>query len=171
MALSRPRRNVLVWANAQWADRVKERPAGSNRGPQVTAWQIDIAGGGHWLEGQPWCGVFAGEALKRGGVKITARIASVALIEDDAKAGINGMQEIVPVHRAMPGDLAIMFGRGVHVELVDRPHKRLGYFTNIGGNTSYEGAMGSQSNGGCVAKRHRPISDIYCVVRPRYPRR
>lgn len=167
MAMSVRRRDTLRWARAQWNARVKEVPPGSNEGPGITAWQKAF---GAWLVGEPWCGVYAGTALKHGGVKVTSRVASVALIEDDARAGKNGFAEIVPWHRAMKGDLVILFGRGVHVEVIAYPHKRLGYLTTYGGNTSYEGKSGSQSNGGCVAKRHRPRSEVYAIVRPKYPK-
>jgi hypothetical protein len=168
MAAAPGRAKARSWAAKQWDARVKEHPPGSNRGHPIEDWQRAF---GSWLVGLAWCGVFAGTALKQGGVKVTARVAAVALIEDDAKAGINGFERIVDWRHAMPGDLAILFGRGVHVELITRCHKRLGYVTTYGGNTSYEGAAGSQSNGGCVAKRHRRRSDVYAIVRPRYPRR
>lgn len=165
--LSAPRRVALQWARAQWNARVTEHPAGSNRGKPVEDWQKAF---GSYLVGLAWCGVYVGTALKHAGVKVTPRVASVALIEDDAKAGINGFERVVGWRNAMPGDVAILFGRGVHTEIIAWPHKNLGYLTTYGGNTSYEGASGSQSNGGCVAKRHRRKSDVYLIVRPRYPK-
>jgi hypothetical protein len=166
MPTTAPRRTALAWAKAQWDKRVAEHPAGSNRGHPVEDWQKAF---GSYLVGLAWCGVFVGTALKQAGVKITARVASVALIEDDARAGRNGFEKLVSWDEALPGDVLILFDRGVHTEILAWPHRRLGYVTTYGGNTSYEGKSGSQSNGGCVAKRHRTRSDVYAIARPRYP--
>lgn len=165
--MASPRMQARRWAKAQWDHRVKEHPPGSNRGHPIEDWQKAF---GSYLVGLAWCGVFVGTALKQAGVKVTARVASVAAIEDDARAGANGFERLVSWDQAQPGDVLILFGRGVHTELLAWPHRRLGYVTTYGGNTSYEGGSGSQSNGGCVAKRHRSRADVYAIARPRYPK-
>ena len=156
-----PRERALRWA-AQQVGTV-ESPPGSNRGGRITRWQKAL---GPWLVGQPWCGVFLGAMLSHVGVPISARIASVAAIEDDAVAGRNGLAGIRE-GRGRPGDLVILFGRGKHVEVIVKATKA-GYQT-IGGNTS-AGDAGSQANGGGVYKRVRPLKDVYRVVVPAYPK-
>lgn len=137
----------------------KEHPPGSNSGPSVTRWQKACAGGGSWLYRQPWCGVFCWNMLDHAGVKdLTSRMASVALIEDDARTGRYCYSAWTTnpgaVHK---GDLVVLFGRGVHVELV--LYVSGGLVHTVGGNTS-AGTTGSQSNGGGVYRRARPMSAV-----------
>lgn len=157
---------AIRWAAAQYAKRIKEQPPGSNRGPGITDWQRALAS---YLIGLAWCGTFVGTALRRAGVRgIDARVAGVAAIEDMAKAPgtVGGFQSWHGSSEGIPGDAAVLFGRGVHVELIA---KRIsgGYLT-YGGNTSYEGGSGSQSNGGCVARRFRSYSVVRGCARPAY---
>ena len=77
-----------------------EQPAGSNtdqRKDGIRAAQIRVAGGGNWLIGQPWCGVWCCAAALAAGVKIAKpyRWASVAFVEDDARAKRNGFRSWV----------------------------------------------------------------------------
>jgi hypothetical protein len=72
----------------------------------------------------------------------------------------------------MRADLAVMFGRGVHVEtfrefVKDSNGRAIAVITD-GGNTS-SGPGGSQSNGGGAFRRVRPISDVYGFARVNYP--
>lgn len=164
-AIGAGRSEAIKWARAQLG--TTENPPGSNRGGKITIWQKGLA---TWLVGQPWCGVFVGTSAKEAGVKgITSRVASVALIEADSKAGKHGYSHAVPVSvdTIRPGDHVILFGPGVHVELVEKVHKRTRVIQTIGGNTS-AGNAGSQSNGGGVFRRYRPIGDVYAAARPDY---
>lgn len=137
---------------------------------------------GVWLIGLPWCGVWACNAALEGGVKPSRpyRWASVAMIEDDAKAGVNGFRDWRPRPSAKGkvwshvyrGDLVVLFGRGVHVETIRScklRHRALGYIVTDGGNTS-SGNSGSQANGGGSYKRRRPISSIHGIARVDYPK-
>lgn len=150
------RLGAVRWAGAQVGTR--ESPANSNRGPKITEWQRAL---GSWLVGLAWCGVFVGTALIRAGVKgVTSRIASVAMIEDDARAGRGPFRGwTTDASRARAGDLAVIGGRGVHVELVVGTHAD-GSADTIGGNTS-AGVAGSQSDGGGVFRRHRSRAEIH----------
>lgn len=152
---------AIRWAAAKVGTR--EDPPGSNRGPGITTWQQRL---GSWLVGQAWCGTFVGNALLAAGVKITSRVAGVALIEDDARAGQNGFAGWFGATSGRPGDAVVLFGRGVHVELVVS-RQSWGYET-IGGNTSCEGCTGSQSDGGMVARRKRTFSVVRGIARPAY---
>lgn len=155
--------SAIAWARAQVG--TVEQPASSNRGPKITPWQQSW---GSWLVGQPWCGVFVGVALRDHGgvVGLNSRLAAVAFIEDDAIARRFGWAGWHGARNGTPGDAVILFGRGVHVELIATVHP-WGY-TTVGGNTSAEGSSGSQSNGGGVFVRSRPFSVVRGCARPRY---
>lgn len=153
------RGSAVAWANARVG--ITERPAGSNRGPQIDAWQSAFG-----FRGVAWCGLMVGNALRAAGVKgVTSRIASVALIEDDARARRGPFRGWSAGNGVMRGDLVVIGGRGTHVELVVQRHGD-GTCSTIGGNTSF-GPGGSQSNGGAVARRRRSRGEItgYALVR------
>jgi hypothetical protein len=142
-----------------------------NRADGITAAQKRL---GAWLVGLPWCGVWAANGLLAAGVKgVNFRQASVAFIEDDARAGrapFRDWQAPSEYRKVMRGDLVVLFGRGVHVETV-RSFKRVNGQTFVrtdGGNTS-SGAAGSQSNGGGSFPRWRPLSDVRGFARVDYP--
>jgi hypothetical protein len=75
---------------------ITEFPAGSNSDNRphandkrwgITKAQTLCAGGGKWLHGTPWCGTWCFWALHAAKVEgLSSRLASVALIEDDARA-------------------------------------------------------------------------------------
>lgn len=149
-----------------------ENPAGSNRhaGTVIDRCQqmlgFDLRPGEN---GVPWCGCFAAYVLAFAGVKgITSRLASVALIEEDARAhrgpfrGWSGT-----AHGALRGDLAVIGGCGVHVEVITKVYPD-GSADTTGGNTS-PGAIGSQANGGGVWNRHRPAASIHGVAHVAFP--
>lgn len=159
-----PRQQAVQWALAQVG--TKERPAGSNGGPKISGWQ-EAFGFGR----VPWCGIFVGQALLHAAVKgVTSRIASVSLIEQDAKAHRGPFRGWTTDHAVvLPGDLVVLFGQGVHVEMVVRTFDD-GSVETVGGNTS-EGD-GSQDNGGQVAHRsgttRRKASDVRGFALVRY---
>lgn len=160
-----PRQQAVQWALAQVG--VKEVPAGSNGGPKISAWQAAFGFGR-----VAWCGIFGGQVLLHGGVKgVTSRIASVSLIEEDAKLHRGPFRGWTTDHSVvLPGDLVVLFGEGVHVEVVERVYED-GSVSTVGGNTSP--GDGSQSNGGCVANRtgatRRRASDVRGFALVDYP--
>lgn len=119
--------------------------------------------------GVPWCGIYCGNALLAGGVKgVTSRIAAVSLIEDDARAHrrpFSGWSSYAGA--AKPGDLVVLFGRGVHVEMVRHVDHKRGLLYTYGGNTS-SGNAGSQSNGGGAFPRVRPFSVVHGIAHVQY---
>lgn len=139
-----------------------ERPFGSNRGGLVTEWQDRILG----AAGYPWCGCFCGCMLLWAGVKgIGSWIAGVAAIEDMARAKRGPFRGwTTNAGAVMPGDLVVLWGRGVHVEMVR--YIAGGYVYTVGGNT---GATGRQSNGGGVFTNARPIGDVHGFALVNYP--
>lgn len=153
---------------------ITEKPAGSNRDDRqdgIAAAQKRL---GAWLVGLPWCGVWAANALLAAGVQgVSYRLASVRLIELDAKAGnapFRDWRQPGEWKRVLRGDLAVMFGPGVHVETVRgfKQHRGQVYVVTEGGNTS-GGPGGSQSNGGGSYRRVRPLSNVYGFARVDYP--
>ena len=166
-----PRGKALRWMTKHRG--LREQPPGSNKDNRkdgIRAAQVRCANGGTWLVGQPWCGVWTFNASRFAGVKnLNARMASVAFIEDDARAkrgcysGWSG-----DPRKALRGDLVVLFGRGVHVELVREVNEKRRYLVCDGGNTS-SGAGGSQSNGGGSYRRVRPFSAVHGIAHIDFP--
>lgn len=146
------RDGAVRWAKSKVG--VRENPAGSNGGGQISEWERQFGFGR-----VPWCGIFCGAALRHAGVKdVSSRIAAVAFIEDDARASRGPFRGwTTSTGSVRPGDLVVLFGRGVHVELVVSVVN--GHVNTVGGNTS-SGNAGSQSNGGGVFRRTRSLGDV-----------
>lgn len=160
---------ALAWAR-RWIGKTEDPPGSNRAGWGLTEWQRAL---GSWLVGQPWCGIFAGTALKNAGVRITSRVAAVSLILDDALNGRNGFDRVIfrrrtgagSVGAGRPGDLVGLFGESTHVGTIE---KRVpGGYQTIEGNTS-SGSSGSQSNGGGCFRRTRPDSAVVYIVRPKW---
>lgn len=156
---------------------LREDPANSNRDNRadgITAAQRRL---GAWLIGLAWCGTWVANALLAAGVKgVSYRQASVALIEDDARAGRAPFRDwlaptLANARRCLRGDGVVLFGRGVHVA----GFRALKYVRGVGwairteeGNTS-SGDAGSQSDGGMSTPRLRPLSSVHGFARVDYP--
>jgi hypothetical protein len=154
-----------------------EQPANSNtdtRSDGIRAAQMRL---GAWLVGLAWCGVWAANALLAAGVRgVSWRLASVNLIEDDARAGRAPFRDwlaptVANMRRVLRGDLVVLFGRGVHVGVV----RAFKFVRGVGwvvitdeGNTS-SGNAGSQSNGGGSYRRERPLNVVHGFARVDYP--
>lgn len=147
-----------------------EQPPGSNRDNRkdgITAAQQRF---GSWLVGQAWCGTWCANALRAAGVHgVSSRLASVALIEDDAKARrapFRGWTH--DPGQVLRGDLVVLFSRGCHVEMVRQVDRHRGLLITDGGNTS-SGSAGSQSNGGGSYRRVRALRDVHGFALVNYP--
>ncbi len=148
-----------------------ENPAGSNsdkRADGISKWQRNCANGGSFLDHAPWCGVRCFDVLSHAGVKgLSSRLASVALIEDDARAHRGPFRGWTSGTKGvLRGDLVVLFGRGVHVGLVREIHH--GYIVTDEGNTS-SGPGGSQSNGGGTFRRVRSLNEVHGFALVNYP--
>jgi hypothetical protein len=133
---------------------VHEEPSGSNWGDMVGK-MIRFTG---YSGPVYWCGCCAAWiVIKIGGAKIPSpiRLGYAPYIIADALAGANGLTA-VPVEKAQAGDLGSLWG-GEHVVTVRGP-VRNGMVPTREGNTS--ASDGSQSNGGEVADKERPIGDF-----------
>lgn len=159
------RATAVRWALSRVG--IVEHPAGSNQGRYITAWQ-ELSGypGG----GVAWCQCFVNASAYVGSRK---RINpawfggyTVAVV-NQADRGEHGLKRI-PLEAARPGDwLYFNFPGGDTVDHVGLFLSRDGSTVHtLEGNTSAEGASGSQSNGGGVFRRTRDRSLIAAVVRP-----
>jgi hypothetical protein len=135
---------------------VHEEPAESNWGGKVEE-MIKFTG---YAEPVFWCGCCAcWIVVKVGGANIPSRIrfGYAPYITADALAGSNGLTA-VSVHNAQPGDVGALWN-GEHVVTVRAAVKPGDTMVKTReGNTS--AADGSQSNGGEVADKERPIADF-----------
>lgn len=123
------------------------------------------------LQGQSWCASFVSWCF--------AQISASSLVAAENKFGFvycpNGVaffkkkNQLIKPEDAQPGDV-IFFdweGKGIanHVGIVESNNKT--FLTTIEGNTSAEGANGSQQNGGGVYRRKRYFGKtIHAVARP-----
>lgn len=142
-----------------------ESPAGSNcdkRSDGIRTAQLRTAGGGAWLLYQPWCGCWCYYALDAAGVEgIDSSLASVAMIEECAKKGSKCYRGwTTDRSRPQRGDLVVIGGYGVHVEMVRDDVQSDGGVPTYGGNTVRQGGTGSQSNGGGAHARVRYPHEI-----------
>src|SRR5262245_23990400 len=130
---------------------VVERPPNSNRGePQPNKWQQRVYGSA----GVPWCACFSTCMVWDAGVKGSSS-AGVAVIMDMAKRGQGAYRGwTTDPSRVRTGDMAVIGCGSCHIGLVVDPP-----YGTIEGNTS-PGIEGSQYNGGCVARKNRPRSQI-----------
>lgn len=134
---------------------VMESPAGSNRTKY-----------GRWygLDGQPWCMMFVQWVFGQAGAAalLPARTASCGALMRAAQAAGCWVTEDY-----RPGDVVIYdFPGGAatdHTGIVESVAKT--GVTAIEGNTSQ---AGSQSNGGQVCRKTRPLSQVVGAVRPNY---
>lgn len=136
----------------------KESPANSNR-VKYNTWYYgrEVSGAAY-----PWCMAFVQWCFAQAGVPLPIKTASCgALMNAAKKAG----QWVTKDYR--PGDVAIYdFPGGAatdHTGIIEKV--TLTGVEAIEGNTS---EAGSQSNGGMVCRKTRPVSLIVGVVRPKF---
>lgn len=147
---------VLTIARAELG--TKESPANSNR-VKYNTWYYggEVSGVAY-----PWCMVFVQWVLHQAGVPLPLRTASCAALMRAAKKA--GQWVVCDIR---PGDVVIYdFPGGAptdHCGIVEKC--TMSGVVAIEGNTS---EAGSQSNGGQVCRKTRPVSLIVGVVRPKY---
>lgn len=136
----------------------KESPANSNR-VKYNAWYYgrEVSGAAY-----PWCMVFVQWCFDQAGVPLPVRTASCGALK--AAAGKAG-QWVQSDYR--PGDVVIYDfpggGATDHTGIVEKVTPS--GVTAIEGNTS---RAGSQSDGGEVCRKDRPVSQIAGAVRPKF---
>lgn len=142
-----------------------ESPAGSNDAPFLAKWRVGLPTLS-WMRGQPWCGFACRAAWKFGaGKDIPDGVVYTPNIVSWAHAG-KYFKAIAPT-QAKAGDLVVFDfdgGGADHVGLALGPAVG-GMLPTVEGNTSSSNS-GSQSNGGGVFKRSRPVGLIAVVARP-----
>lgn len=158
-----------------------EQPPGSNtddRKDGIRAAQLKL---GKWLVGQAWCGVWFANALLAAGVNFgstgTYLLASVKEIASLARAKQKPFRGWVDpktdkrwARKVLRGDGVVLFGEE-HVETLRSAalvYRLRGLIVTEGGNTSFDD-KGSQSNGGCSARKVRRIADVDGFALVDYP--
>ena len=137
-------------------------------------WQNET---GQKFQGASWCAVFVSWCFAQHPQTanlIPAKNAHGFIYCPDLENYAKKKNLVIDAHHAQAGDIALFdfAGAGIadHVEIIEKP---LGnnLIQTIGGNTSPQGAVNaSQSNGGGVYRRQRPIDKtLRLVVRPPYP--
>jgi GH24 family phage-related lysozyme (muramidase) len=162
-----PRGEALRWLTMHRG--ITEDPMGSNTDRREDGIRNAQLGCARNLVSQPWCGVWCFTALKAAGVPgINARMAAVAFIEDDARAGRGPFRGwTTDRSRVLRGDLVVIGGRGVHVETVREVHGD-GSVTTDGGNTG-PGTPGTSGKAFGSFRRRRFPSEIHGFALVDYP--
>lgn len=145
---------------------VTENPPYSNLGPGFIT-DCQRYTGYNVPPGVYWCGCAVCQwVVKDGGANIPNRIrlGYDGYIISDARTNSNGLKQ-VRLADAKKGDIIVYNFH--HIELCVEDYDGNGVIHTVGGNTS-PGTSGSQSNGGGVYERYRPVGDIVCVARPAY---
>jgi hypothetical protein len=145
-----------------------EQPAGSNDAPFLALWRSKLPTLA-WMKGQPWCGFACIAAWQFGaGVRLPDGVVFTPNIVAWTNRGEH-FEKVAPWN-ARAGDLVVFnFPGGStmadHVGLARGP-SRDGVIPTREGNTSSSDS-GSQSNGGGVFDRSRPVELIAVVARPK----
>lgn len=162
---------ALALKLARQVPHITENPPGTNWGGLITTMQQEVG-----LDHDYWCGAAAHYFLKHGGgINVDRGIVYCPTTEALAKAGTGGFKAWIPAERATEapvGSLVLFDEGGIagHVEILcSRSDGRTVH--DVGGNTS-AGDGESQSNGGGVFERTRPITGGFPVrgfAVPRWP--
>jgi CHAP domain len=146
---------AVEWAMKQVGK--KEAPPGSNRGDGIDEWEAFFG-----LGPVPWCGCFAGYAVKKiGKANTDTWFPFAGSIRQDAIAGNNNLHDVNPAD-AEPGDIVTFFSGGDdHIGLV-RAKSKDGKVLTVEGNTS---SATRDSDGGIVEAKERSFGEISCVAR------
>ena len=122
-------------------------------------------------QGQSWCACFVSWCFDQ--IKASALVAAKTpagfIYCPDGVNYFKKKNQLVKPEECQAGDIVFFdwTGAGIadHVGIVIENHKT--YFLTIEGNTSAEGATGSQSNGGGVYQRKRYFGKtVHAVARP-----
>lgn len=137
-----------------------------NRAPWLDAWARKYVG--EWMVAQPWCGLACIAAWDAAGKRLPSGTVYTPNLVAWANSGSNFTR--VAASSARPGDLVVFNfpgGSGVadHVGLARGP-ARNGVIPTVEGNTSPTNGS-SQSNGGGIYIRSRPLSLVAVVARPK----
>jgi len=125
-------------------------------------------------QGSSWCAVFVSWCFAQNAASslVAAKNKFGFIYCPDGVNYFKKKNQLVDPTKAQPGDVVFFDweGKGIadHVGLVESVGA--GFLTTIEGNTSAEGAAGSQQNGGGVYRRKRFFGKtIIAVARPAWP--
>lgn len=162
---------VIIAAQSQLGV-IEKGGSDGHSGNIVTYWDWWAKVTGEHDQGASWCAVFVSWCFAQAGVS--------PLIAVKNKFGFIYCpdldkwrpKQLVKPSLALPGDVVLFDWTGAgladHTGIVE---KNLGtHLQTIEGNTSGEGIVGSQQNGGGVYRRNRHIDPtIHSIFRPNYP--
>ena len=162
--------HVIIAAKSQIGV-VERGGANGHSGNIVTYWDWWAKATGQYDQGASWCAVFVSWCF--------AQAQSSPLIAAHNRYGFIYCPDLVTWRPgqlvkpalALPGDVVLFDWTGAgladHTGIVEKNLKT--HLQTIEGNTSAEGVVGSQQNGGQVARRLRHIDPtIHSVFRPNY---
>jgi hypothetical protein len=146
---------AVAWALKQVGK--KESPADSNRGPGIDDWEAFFG-----LGAVPWCGCFAGYAVKKiGKANCDTWFPFAGSIRQDAIAGLNNLHDVNPAD-AEPGDIVTFFsGSDDHIGLIRKKSADGKVFT-VEGNTS---SATQDADGGIVEIKEHSLGEVSCIAR------
>lgn len=133
---------------------------------------------GEHFQGASWCAAFVSWVFDKNNASslIAAKnVHGFIYCPDMELFAIKNKLIISDKRKAQPGDIVLFDWEGAgiadHVGIVEKNlSATTPYLQTIEGNTSGEGAMGSQRNGGGVYRRNRHIdATIRLIIRPKYP--
>ena len=164
-----PAGNAVKWALSQVG--TTESPPYSNRGAKIDEWNRKACG----VLAVPWCQSFADAVyVSAGGPQIpSAYTVAVVQYARDGRFGLSVVYDRATSKGRIldwkPGDFVYFKfpAAGAAGDYCDHVGVYVGDSRTAEGNTSYSNT-GSQSNGGVVAIRTRPSTQIVAVVRPNY---
>jgi len=152
--------HVVDWCASKVG--ITEKPANSNCGPQIDAWQKEFG-----LHGDFWCGAFVGYPLRKvAAIPIPNTVVYTPNIISLAKTRTGGFEGWHSWSERQVGDLVLFKFPGTSRDPCDHVGVYAGNDETIEGNTS--SGNGSQNNGGGVYRRKRPANVIVGCARPRY---
>lgn len=136
-------------------------------GTKYGRWFAEVTGDSYYGQsGVPYCAMFASWCFCQAGASFPAYPSAYCpdIVNAAYSAGRTPYNE-----DAQPGDLVLFDwghdGEADHVGIVVENHPESNYMVTVEGNTS-DNSGGSQSNGGCVARKERTYDFVRCIVRP-----
>ena len=167
--------HILLTAQSQLGV-VEKGGADGKSGNIVPYWDWWAGCTGQHAQGSSWCACFVSWVFAQNNASnlIAAKNAhGFIYCPDLEKYAIKNNLVIADHTKAQPADLILYDwdGKGIadHIEFAEKNNSNH-FLQAIGGNTSGEGVLGSQKNGGGVYRRNRHIdATIRMIVRPNYP--
>lgn len=140
----------------------KESPSGSNNVIFNTHYHGKTVKGAY-----PWCCVFVWDIFRLCGASSLFYDGKKTAYCPDLQVWAKEKNLLCDKQSGQPGDIILFDWNGNmladHVGIIEKKNSD-GTYTTIEGNTS----ITSNDNGGAVMRRNRKLSEVLCVIRPKY---